>query len=181
MINAFRNYSLMLVVFIHAHIYTTSYQNVDVPSWLVYFYNNCLGFFHPASVLAAISGYLFFKDFSVNHKNWGVFYGEKYFKRMKSIFVPFFFWITVFFIINNVLIYFSAASGPGLFVSEFSPLSLTNYIKAFFYPELAVAKHLWYLNNMLFAFAMAPVILMLNRNRMLMWGILLLMAVLYYF
>lgn len=181
MINAFRNYSLMLVVFIHAHIYTTSYQSVDVPQWLVYFYNNCLGFFHPASVLAAISGFLFFKDFSVNHKNWSVFYGEKYFKRMKSIFVPFFFWVTVFFIINNVLIYFSSASKPGLFVSEFSPISLTNYIKAFFYPELAVAKHLWYLNNMLFAFAIAPVILMLNRNKTLMGASILLMAILYYF
>ncbi len=181
MINAIRNYALIIVVFIHTHIFLISYTQVKVANWLVYFYNNFLSYFHPASLLAAISGFLFFKDYYEHHKSWRVFFKDKYLKRIKSIFIPYFFWITIFFLFNNLLIYFSTRYSDGLFVSAYTPITIRNYLMAFLYPELAVAKHLWYLNNLLFLFIATPFILWLNKHHWLYIIALLLVPIYYYY
>lgn len=164
MINSFRNYSLLLVVFIHAHIYLLDYTHVEVPVFLSTIYFNFFGYFHPASILAAISGYLFFKDFSNDPERWNRFLKEKYAKRIKSILVPFVFWVAFFFVVNNLIIYAGSYFKRDLFVSTPQVLSPLNFIKALFFPELAVAKHLWYLNNLLFVFVLAPLFPWVTKN-----------------
>jgi len=181
MINTFRNYALLLVVFIHAHIYLSEYSRVEAPYWLIYIYNNFIGYFHPASVLAAISGYLFYKDLSGDPEKWNMFLKEKYFKRIKSILIPYLFWVSLFFVVNNVLIYFAASLKPGVFINSFHDLSFTNYIKAFFYPEIAIAQHLWYLNNLLFFFAIAPLMPFLMRNNVVFVAVFIAIMLLYWF
>ena len=181
MINAIRNYALLIVVFIHTHIFLMSYTGVTVSSGLAAFYNNFLSYFHPASLLAAISGYLFFKDYYVHHKDWRVFFKDKYMKRIKSIFVPYFFWITLFFFVNNFILYLSSRDHIGMFVNAYTPINLKNYALSFLFPEMAVAKHLWYLNNLLFLFVLTPVILWLNKHHVLYFLVLLSIPFYYYF
>lgn len=181
MINAIRNYALIIVVFIHTHVYLMSYTQVKVADWLSGFYFNFLSYFHPASLLAAISGFLFFKDYYEHHKDWRVFYKEKYLKRIKSIFVPYFFWITLFFIVNNLMLYIGSQIQDDLFISSYTTINLRNYLMAFFYPELAVAKHLWYLINLLFLFMATPIILLMNRFKWTYFVALIVIPIYYYF
>jgi peptidoglycan/LPS O-acetylase OafA/YrhL len=164
MINTFRNYALLLVVFIHAHLYIMEYAHVNVPDWLLAINYNLLGYFQPAAILAAISGYLFFKDIADDPEKWQVFLKHKYFKRIKSILLPYLFWVGFFFLFNNLLIYAIGKFKPEIFVNSFHEISISNFFKAFFYPELAVAQHLWYLNNLLFVFILAPLFPYFNKH-----------------
>ncbi|MCC6372226.1 MAG: acyltransferase family protein [Bacteroidia bacterium] len=180
MINAFRNYSLLLVVFIHSHIYMVEYAKIDVPKFLLGIYNSFLGYFHPASILAAISGYLFFRDFSNNPQHWNTFIKEKYAKRIKSILVPFVFWVGFFFVFNNLLIFIVNGYKSNVFVNAPQTISPLNFIKSLFYPELAVAKHLWYLNNLLFVFILAPLFPYVTKNKPLFFTLLLAIMTFYW-
>ena len=180
MINCFRKYALFLVVFIHSHLNMTYYFDVSVPSFLVNCYGYVLGYFHPASILAAISGYLLFKSFDCSDKNWRSSFNGKYIKRIYSLLIPYVFWISLFFIFNNLLIYFIRHFNTNVFVSEFNSLTPSNYIKSFFYPELALAKHLWYLNNLLFVFIIAPLLLVVSKNKPAFIILLFLIGLYYY-
>lgn len=159
----------MLVIFIHAHIYFIEYSHVQVPDWLIYVYNNFLEYFHPASLLAAISGYLFFKDLGHDHNKWRSFLKDKYRKRILSILIPYVFWVSLFFVMNNLILFLMAKYKAGDFVNHYTEISFSNYIHSFFRPELAVAQHLWYLNNMLFVFVLAPLMLVFNRYKVLFY------------
>jgi hypothetical protein len=160
MINTFRSLSLIVVVFIHAHVYLISYSALIPANWLVTFYDYFLSCFHPASILAAISGYLYFKDQKGDR-----LLNEKYIRRMRSILVPYLFWLTLFFVLNNALIYFNEHLHANVFINRYQGFSFRMYLMSFFYPELALAKHLWYLNNMFFAFMLSPLLMLFNRNK----------------
>jgi hypothetical protein len=159
MLNTIRSFSLILVVFIHSHVYLIDYSHFVPPASLVFLYNGLLSLFHPASILAAISGYLYFKD----HRGDRLL-NEKYLKRLRSIFIPYVFWLTVFFVVNNALIYLNAQAHANVFFNKSGGFSLLNYFMSFLYPQLAVAKHLWYLNNLFLAFMISPMLLLINRS-----------------
>lgn len=181
MINTFRNYALLLVVFIHAHLYVVEYAHINVPVWLSFLYYHFIGYFQPASILAAISGYLFFKDFSNDPEKWEVFLKHKYIKRIKSILFPYFFWVSFFFIFNNSLIYILEKIRPELFINTYHPISFGNFFKAFFYPELAIAEHLWYLNNLLFVFIAAPLFPFFSRRKSVFAALLIIIILCYWY
>lgn len=181
MINAYRKYALMLVVFIHVHVYFMGYTEADAPHFLAVLYHKLFGFFHPASVLAAISGYLLFKEYTfysgehiVRHLR------EKYLRRVWSIFLPYFFWLTVLYLVNNVFIIFANKVNPSVIVSTGHDFSFLHYLRSFLWPELAVAKHLWYLNNLVIVFLVAPGLALLNRRLIFMPALLVVLVIYYY-
>lgn len=97
MINSYRNYAIILVVFIHTHIYLLTYAQPNVPFFIAWIYSKFLGYFHPASVLAAITGYLYFKDIDSNNYQIKQFIRTKYIKRLQIVLIPYIFWISLFF------------------------------------------------------------------------------------
>jgi len=180
-INRIRSSSLALVIFIHAYIFLYSYVGVDhVPTAFSIFYGYFFAYFHPASLLAAISGYLFFKGYSVKHTKEVTFQRNKYLKRIQSIIVPYLFWVTLFFVVNNFIIAFFGKQGGHVFANAHQPLTVMHYLKALIYPELAVAKHLWYLNNLLLVFALTPVFLMVFKRLWLFIAVFLVLVIYYY-
>ncbi len=153
MINTIRSTFLKFVIFVHALGYLQVWLNLNEDYLIFKIFRN---HFQPASLLAFLSGFLYFNNIEKISQKRIFTKDSHYIKRIKNVLKPYLSWSIIIWVLLliskeiivllNLNIYFKF-----IHVIQTNPIFL---IKSILLPD----SHIWFLHNLIFALIISPLL-----------------------